>query len=61
MRICNKELSYPPPPKHRTVHLDIIKVFTPTDAQVWKRLIKIYIKRAPTYFGVIAIIRDRNI
>ena len=44
-----------------TVHLDIIKVCTPTDAQVFlKRSIKIYIKTAPTCFGVI-IIRECTI
>ena len=44
-----------------TVHLDIIKVFyLPTDAQeFWfKSNIKIYIKTAPTCFGVITIIRE---
>ena len=45
----------------RTVYLDIIKVFTPTDAQVFKRSIKVYIKTAPTCFGVITIIRERTI
>ena len=45
----------------RTVHLDVIKVFTPVDAQVFKRNIKIYIKTAPTCFGVITIIRERTI
>jgi hypothetical protein len=34
-----------------------IKVFTPTDAQVFKRSIKIYLQTAPTCFGVITIIR----
>jgi hypothetical protein len=48
-------------PHSHTVHLDIIKVFTPTDAQVFKRSIKIYIKTAPTRFGVITIIRERTI
>jgi hypothetical protein len=38
-----------------------IKMFTPTDAQVFKRSIKIYIKTAQTYFGVITIIRERTI
>jgi hypothetical protein len=39
-----------------------IKVLLPTDAQenCFKRIIKIYIKTAPTCFGVI-IIRERNI
>jgi hypothetical protein len=48
----------------RTVHLDIIKVFyLPTDAQenCFKRNIKIYIKTAPTCFGLITIIRERTI
>jgi hypothetical protein len=40
----------------------IVKVFTPTDAQVYfKRSIKIYMKTAPTYFGAITIIRERTI
>jgi hypothetical protein len=41
-----------------TVHLDIIKVLLPTDAQEnrFKRNIKIYIKAAPTCFGVITIV-----
>jgi len=39
-----------------------IKVFTPTDAQVFfNMIIKIYIKTAPTCFGVITIIRERTI
>ena len=44
----------------RTVYLDIIRVFyLPTDAQVnyFKRNIKIYIKTAPTCFGLITVIR----
>jgi len=47
----------------RTVHLDIIKVLLPTDAQenCFKRSVKIYIKTAPTCFGVITIIRERTI
>ena len=46
----------------RTLHLDIIKVFTPTDAHVFfKRIIKVYIKTAPTCSGVITIIRERTI
>jgi hypothetical protein len=47
----------------RTVHLDIIRVFyLPTDAQesCFKN-IKIYIKTAPTCFGLITIIRERII
>jgi len=46
-----------------TVHLDIIKVFSPTDEQenCFKRCIKIYIETVPTCFGVITIIRERNI
>jgi len=45
-----------------TVHLDIIKVLLPTDAQenCFKRSIKIYIKTPPTCFGVITVIRERN-
>ena len=40
-----------------TVHLDIIKVLLPTDAQenCFKRSIKIYIKTSPICFGVITI------
>jgi hypothetical protein len=40
------------------VHLDIIKVLLPTDAQEnrFKMSIKIYIKTAPTFFDVITII-----
>jgi hypothetical protein len=47
----------------RTVHLDIIKVLLSTDAEenCFKRSIKIYIKTAPTCFGVITIIRERTI
>jgi len=47
----------------RTVHLDIIKVLLPSDAQenCFKTSIKIYIKTAPTCFGVITIIRERTI
>jgi hypothetical protein len=47
----------------RTVHLDIMEVLSPTDAQeiCFKRNIKIYIKTAPTCFGVITISRERNI
>jgi len=39
------------------------KLFTPTDAQgnCFKRSIKIYIKTAPTCFGIITIIRERTI
>ena len=37
------------------------QVFTPTDAQGFKESIKIYIKTAPTCFGVITIIRERTI
>jgi hypothetical protein len=44
------------------MHLNIIKVFTPTDAQVFfKRIIKIYIETAPTYFGEITILREHTI
>jgi len=45
------------------VHLDIIKVLLPTDAQenCFKIYIKIDIKTAPTCFGVITIIRERTI
>ena len=44
----------------RTAHLDIIKVLLPTDAQekCFKRSVKIYIKSAPTCFGLITIIRE---
>ena len=45
----------------RTVHRDVIKVFTPTDAKVFFVSIKIYIKTAPTRFGVITILRKRTI
>jgi len=48
----------------RTVNLDIIKVFDVlTDAQEnwFKRSIKIYIKIAPTYFGLITITGKRTI
>jgi hypothetical protein len=45
----------------RTVHIEIIKVLLPTDAHVFKRSSKIYIKTAPTCFGVITIIRERTI
>jgi len=47
----------------RTVYFDIIKVLSPTDAQenCFKRSHKIYIKTAPTCFGVITIIRERTI
>ena len=38
-----------------------IKDFSPTDAQVLKRSIKIYIKTAPMCFGVITIIREGTI
>jgi hypothetical protein len=43
--------------------LGIIKVLSPTDAQknCFKKSIKICIKTAPTYFGVITIIRERII
>jgi hypothetical protein len=46
----------------RTVqHLDIITVvYLPTDApESHFKNIKIYLKRAPTYFGLITIIRER--
>jgi hypothetical protein len=41
----------------------VIKVLSPTDAQenCFKWSIKIYIKTASTYFGVITIIRERTI
>jgi hypothetical protein len=46
----------------RTVHLDIIKVFTPSDAQVFLKLsFKNYVKTAPSCFGVITIIRERTV
>jgi len=39
-----------------------IKVFTPTDAQVFiKRSVKIYIKTAATCFGVITTIKECTI
>jgi hypothetical protein len=43
--------------------LDIKVFYLPTDAQedFFKINIKIYIKNAPTYFGLIAIIRERTI
>jgi len=67
--------SVPSPPTHsstkhpacnfhnRTMHLDITEVLLPTDAQenCFKRSIKIYIKTAPTCFGVITNIRERII
>jgi len=45
------------------VHLNIIKVLLPTDAQekYFKRSVKIYIKNVPICFGVITIIRMRTI
>jgi len=46
------------------VHLDITNIsYLPTDAQenCVKRNIKIYIKTAPTSFGVITIIREQTI
>jgi len=47
----------------RTVHLDIIKVLLPTDSEenCFKTSIKIYIKTAPTCFGVNTIIRECTI
>jgi hypothetical protein len=42
-------------------YTDKIKVFTPTDTQIFKRNIKIYIKTAPTCFAVITILRERTI
>ena len=49
----------------RTMHLDIIRFFFyfATDAKesCFKKNIKIYIKRAPTCFGLITIIRERII
>jgi hypothetical protein len=46
-----------------TVHLDIIRVFhLPTDEhESCFKNIKIYIKTAPTLFGLITIIRERII
>jgi hypothetical protein len=43
--------------------MGIIKVLSPTDAQdnYLKWGIKIYIKRAPTCFGIIIIIRESTI
>jgi hypothetical protein len=46
------------------MHPDIIRAFySPTDAQenCFKKNIKIYVKTAPTCFGLIAIIRERII
>jgi len=43
------------------MHLDTIKVFTPTDAYVFQRGTKIYIKTAPTCFGVITILKECTI
>jgi hypothetical protein len=45
------------------VHLDIIKVLSPIDAQknFFKMSIKIYIKTATACFGAITIIRERTI
>jgi hypothetical protein len=45
------------------MHLDTIKVLLPTDAQenCFKRSIKIYIKTAPTRFGVVTSIREQAI
>jgi len=45
------------------VHLDIIQVLLPNDAQenCFNTSIKIYIKTAPTCFGVITIIRECTI
>jgi len=45
------------------MHLNIIKVLLPTDAQekCFKESIKIYIKTAPTYFGVFTVIRECTI
>jgi len=42
-----------------TVHLDIIKVLLPTDAQkkCFEKSIEIYTKNAPKSFGVLTIIR----
>jgi len=44
-------------------HLCYVKVLLPTDAQenCFKRSLKIYIKTAPTCFGVITIIRECTI
>jgi hypothetical protein len=56
---CTKLLHF----HSRTVHLDIIKVLSPTDSQenCFKKSIKVYIKTAQTCFGVITIIRERTI
>jgi hypothetical protein len=46
-----------------TMHLDIIRVlYLQTDAQesCFKKNIKIYIKTAPTCFGLITVIRERT-
>jgi hypothetical protein len=50
----------PPPPIH-TMHLDIIKVLHQLMHKFFKRSIKIYIKTAPTCFGVITILTERTI
>jgi len=49
--------------KQITTSIRVIKVLLPTDAQEnrFKRCIKIYIKTAPTCFGVITNIRERTI
>jgi len=48
---------------YRQTHTCNINVLLPTDAQenFFKRNIKIYIKTAPTCFGVITIIKERTI
>jgi hypothetical protein len=65
MDICSLVYVLEPEQVHsRTQHLDIIKVcYLPTDAQedCFKRNIKIYIKNAPTWFGLIPVIRERTI
>ena len=58
--------SLPPARLFTPMHVNIpyiIKVLSPTDAQdnCFKRSHKIYIKTVPTCFGVITIIRKRNI
>jgi len=55
---------YSPTAMHVTyIICNSIKVLSPTDAQenCFKRSIKIYIKTAPTCFGVITIIREHTI
>jgi hypothetical protein len=64
MNICTLVYVLEPEEVHsRTQHLDIIKVYLPTEAQeeCFKRNIKIYNKNAPTWFGLIPVIRERTV